>query len=63
MGVYVADHHMECHLYTDAITYAYDTQEHLVTTLALFQIVLSEIPSPVAIETLPNITVYPSARV
>lgn len=62
LRAYFADYITEWDLYMDAIKYAYKTQVHQVTNLAPFELVLSRIPPPVAIEARINISVYPSTR-
>ena len=57
---YVADHPKDWDLYTDAITYAYNTQVHRDTSLSPFELVLSRIPPPVSIEAEPTVSAYPS---
>ena len=52
---YVADHPKEWDLFSDAVTYAYNTQTHASTGLSPFQLVLSKTPRALAMEELPKL--------
>lgn len=52
---YVADHPKEWDLFTDALTYAYNTQVHRTTKLAPFELVISRAPSSLSIQAQPTI--------
>ena len=51
---FVADHPKEWDLFSDALTYAYNTQSHASTGLAPFELVLSKPPRALTMEELPT---------
>ena len=52
---YVGEHPRDWDLFTDALTYAYNTQVHRGTGLSPFELVLSRVPPPLAVEAEPTI--------
>ena len=52
---YVAEHAKDWDLFSDALTYAYNTQAHESTSVAPFELVLSRPPAPLAFEATPSI--------
>ncbi len=52
---YVADHQHDWDLFSDAVTFAYNTQVHSVTKVSPFELVLSRPPNPLAIQPQPKI--------
>ena len=52
---YTAEHPKDWDLFTDALTYAYNTQVHSTTQVAPFELVVSRKPPPLAIESQPTI--------
>lgn len=50
LRAYVADHPLTWELYTDALTYAFNTQVHRTTRLMPFELVCSRSPPPVAMQ-------------
>ena len=53
--MYVGDHIKDWDLYTDALTYAYNTQAHGSIGVAPFELVLSRPPGAISIEALPTL--------
>ena len=53
---YVADHPKDGDLFTNALTYAYNTQTHRGTKSSPFELVLSRPPSPLALQSQPAIS-------
>ena len=51
---YVAEHPKDWDLFSDALTYAYNTQAHESTSVAPFELVLSRPPAPLAFEATPS---------
>ena len=51
---YVAEHPRDWDLFSDALTYAYNTQAHASTMLAPFELVLSRPPPVISIESRPT---------
>ena len=51
---YVAEHPRDWDLFSDALTYAYNTQAHASTMLAPFELVLSRPPPAISIESRPT---------
>ena len=58
---YVADHPKDWDLFTDALTYAYNTQVHNSTGCTPFELVLSKPPSSLALEALPTLKGEPTS--
>ena len=52
---YVGDHPKEWDLFTDALTFAYNTQTHATTGLSPFELILSKPPRAITMETLPTL--------
>ena len=52
---YIAEHPKDWDLFSDALTYAYNTQAHRSTSVAPFELVLSRPPEPLAFEATPSI--------
>ena len=52
---YVAEHPKDWDLFSDALTYAYNTQAHESTSVAPFESVLSRTPAPLDFEATPSI--------
>lgn len=51
---YIADHPKDWHLYTDTLTYAYNTQVNSINNCTPFELVLSRPPPLLAIAVFPN---------
>ena len=53
---YVADHPKEWDLFTDALTFAYNTQVHSTTGLSPFELVLSRRPPTLSLQAEPDVS-------
>ena len=59
---YVADHPKEWDLFTDALTFAYNTQVHSTTGLSPFELVLSSRPPTLSLQAEPDVSSPVSAK-
>lgn len=59
---YIGDHSRDWYLYSEAITYAYNSPPHSTTGLAPFELVLARSPTPLSIERLPSLRPSPTPK-
>lgn len=59
---YIGDHPKDWDLFSDAVTFAYNTQIHRTTNMAPFELVLARAPKSVALQGQPKLEEFPSSR-
>ena len=59
---YVGDHPKDWDLFSDAVTYAYNTQVHRTTNIAPFELVLARAPRSLALQAQPSLETFSSSR-
>ena len=59
---YVGEHPKDWDLFSDAVTYAYNTQVHPTTNIAPFELVLARAPGSLALQAEPKLETFSSSR-
>ena len=59
---YVGEHPKDWDLFSDAVTYAYNTQVHRTTNIAPFELVLAWAPRSIALQAQPQLEQFGSSR-
>ena len=59
---YVGEHPKDWDLFSEAVTYAYNTQVHRTTNIAPFELVLAQAPGSLALQAEPKLEEFSSSR-